>query len=104
MTLTRTGGRAMGKKVLTEFGATVLALMAERGITSQEALARLLREKGFEITQTSISAWLYGKYSAPPGFPETLVEALQLNESQKMRLAVAYSYGQRRPLDGPTTA
>lgn len=99
------GNESQGKsreKVFTEFGATVMALLAEqKGVTSQTKLQELLEEEGFTISQNSIAHWLYGKYSAPPELPGKLVAALNLSEPQKMRLAVAYSYGQKCLLDGP---
>lgn len=85
-------------KVLTQFGATVLSLMAEKGITTHAELLRLLDREGLRISQPGFSAWLYGKNPAAKDFPVKFTRALHLDEPQKMRLAMAFTYGQSKPV------
>lgn len=84
------------ERTLTEFGATVLSIMHERGITSQAKMVELLGKQGLKIGQPGFSNWLYGKTSASNRFPRAFVDALNLDEVQKARLAHAFCFGQNR--------
>jgi hypothetical protein len=84
--------------VLTEFGATVLGLMGEKGVTSQSMLASLLSRQNFHISQRQISKYLYGKATVSRDFPLAFADALDLDIPQRGRLADAYAYGQRKEI------
>jgi hypothetical protein len=79
---------------LTVFGATVLELMARRGIMDWSALSRLLAEHGYHFTQARMSNWAYGRHAAPSAFPVALKEVLQLDDEEETLLARAFTYGQ----------
>jgi hypothetical protein len=78
---------------LTVFGATVLELMARRGIMGWAALSRLLAEHGYDYKPSRISHWAYGRHAASHAFPVALREVLQLDEEEAL-LAKAFAYGQ----------
>jgi hypothetical protein len=86
------------QKALTEFGATVLSTMNEKGVTSQTAMLALLEKQGLKITQPGFSRWLYGEVSVRKEFPEAFSDALALSEPEKGRLAYEYAFGQTKPL------
>jgi hypothetical protein len=79
---------------LTVFGATLLELMARRGIMSWRALSRLLAEHGYDYKPARISNWAYGRHAIVPAFPMTLREVLQLDDEEETLLAKAFTYGQ----------
>jgi len=82
---------------MTEFGRVVNALMAEQGVRSQMELVRLFRASGYTLTQGRLSHWLLGRYAVAKDFPSQLAEVLELDEEQKMKLAVAFAFGQGEP-------
>jgi hypothetical protein len=84
----------LSEQPLTVFGATVLELMARRGIRGWAALSRLLAEHGHDCKPPRISHWAYGRHAAPHAFPIALREVLQLDEEEAALLAKAYAYGQ----------
>ncbi len=83
---------------LTEYGATVLALALERGITTQLRLAEVLDDQTAEnVTQPRMSNWLRGVYDPPWWFNDLLAETLELSEDDMRKLAWANTYGKRTP-------
>lgn len=89
------------QRALTQFGATVLSLMNDKGVTSQTALLALLEKEDLEITQPGFSRWLYGEVSVRKEFPAAFASALGLSEPEKGRLAYMYAFGQSTPLENP---
>lgn len=86
-------------KVLTEFGAVVLSLASERGITEQSALARMLRnDKNESVSPQRLSPWLRGVNAPPNWLPRELSRVLNLSEDEEIRLAMAFAYGADRKL------
>ena len=94
--MTSGGAIADQPQPLTVFGATVLELMARRGIMGWSALSRLLAEAepGYDYRPPMISNWAYGRHAAPSAFPVALREVLQLDEEEAALLAEAFAYGQ----------
>lgn len=90
--------RETNGRMLTEFGATVLSLMNERGVTSQAELVALLEKHDLGISQPGFSKWLYGRSAASSRFPQAFADALGLNEAQKGRLVHAFAFGQNCPV------
>lgn len=86
----------MHANTLTEFGATVLGLMGEKGVTSQSMLASLLSQQGLNISQRQISKYLYGKAAVSRDFPLAFAVALNLDVPERGKLADAYTFGQRK--------
>jgi hypothetical protein len=84
----------MADQPITVFGATVLELMARRGIMGWSALSRLLAEHAYDYKPPRISNWAYGRHAAPSAFPVALREVLQLDEEEAALLAEAFAYGQ----------
>jgi hypothetical protein len=84
----------LSEQLLTVFGATVLELMARRGIMGWAALSRLLAEHGYDYKPPRISNWAYGRHAAAAAFPVALREVLQLDEEEAALLAKAFAYGQ----------
>jgi hypothetical protein len=84
----------MADQPLTVFAATVLELMARRGITGWAQLSRLLAEHGYDYKPQRISKWAYGRHTIVPAFPMALREVLQLDEEEEALLAKAFTYGQ----------
>jgi hypothetical protein len=84
----------LSEQPLTVFGATVLELMARRGIMGWAALSRLLAEHGYDYKPPRISNWAYGRHTIVPAFPMALREVLQLDEEEAALLAKAFAYGQ----------
>jgi hypothetical protein len=84
----------MADQPLTVFGATVLELMARRGIMGWSALSRLLAEHGYDYKPPRITKWAYGRHTIVPAFPMALREVLQLDEEEAALLAEAFTYGQ----------
>lgn len=83
---------------LTEFGATILALMFTKGIKTQKQLAQKIHDPdGNPISATRLNPWIYGLHTAPWWLGEELSVALNLSEEEKMKLAIAHTYGQRKP-------
>lgn len=85
------------KKVPSALGATLLSLAAESGVSTQTGIRKRLNELGFKISQPGFAAWLYGEHAAPNRLPQAFAEAFDLSPEERVRLAVAYSFGQSRP-------
>jgi hypothetical protein len=84
----------MADQPLTVFGATLLELMARRGITGWNSLSSLMSSKGYDFKPWRISNWAYGRHAPPCAFPVALREVLQLDEEEAALLAEAFAYGQ----------
>lgn len=82
------------ENTLTEFGATVLGIMGEKGVVSQSMLSSLLSQQGLNISQRQISKYLYGKAAVSREFPRAFADALALDIAQRGKLADAYTFGQ----------
>lgn len=85
-------------KILTHFGSTVWSLMAERGITKQTELMRLLETQGLKVSHGALSKWLYGEAQVNRAFPEAFAKALHLGEDEMVRLSYAFAYGQKKTM------
>jgi hypothetical protein len=81
---------------LTEFGATVLALSAEKGLRNQSEVVERLQNRGYSVSQQRLSNWIYGKNAAARDFPENFAAAMDLDPKQMLRLAESFTYGQLR--------
>lgn len=87
-------------RAMTEFGATVLSLMAERGIRTQKDLAaRLKDDHGEQVNARRLSPWLRNVNAPPAWLPRSIREGLNLSEDQTMRLAKAYTFGADRKIE-----
>jgi hypothetical protein len=84
----------MADQPLTVFGATLLELMARRGITGWNSLSSLMSSKGYDFKPPRISNWAYGRHTIVPAFHMALREVLQLDEEEEALLAKAFTYGQ----------
>lgn len=79
----------------TEFGQLVRVFMAERDIRSLSELAALLSANGYPVGNSQrISHWLRGVHAADKEFPAAFARVLELSDEEKMRLAMAFTYGQ----------
>ncbi len=88
-------GRPVGTRPkLTRFGSVVLVLMHKSGLRYQRELLELLKERGYDVGQTRLSNWLYGRHGVAREFPAMLAEALDLSVEDRAELADAYTYGQ----------
>lgn len=91
---------ATGK--LTVFGATLLELMARRGIRSWSALSAMLEAKGHHYTPQRISNWVYARHAVSNEFTEALLDVLEdMSQDEIHRLAMAFTFGQRTPVGTP---
>lgn len=79
---------------LTYFGRTMRDLAESRGYYSWQELANALNAAGWGGSRATLSNWAHGRYAADYEMLPYLVEALQLHEDEKLRLATAFSYGQ----------
>lgn len=86
--------QATGK--LTVFGATLLELMARRGMRGWGVLSKELEAKGHHFTPQRISNWAYGRHAVSNEFSEALLDVLDLNQDETVQLAMAFTYGQRK--------
>lgn len=86
--------RVSEESSLTPFGRVVMSLAAEYGIPSRAALIRLLKRQGYDFPSSTVAAWLYGRNQVDRSFPLALVEALQLTEDERTRLAINFMLGQ----------
>jgi len=91
MTETKTGQ-------LTVFGATILELMARRGIRQWKALSVLLEEAGHHYTPQRISNWAYGRHAVDRSFGRAFNEVMNLTEDERHQLADAFVFGQEVPV------
>lgn len=78
----------------TEFGGTLLTLMYSKGLRNAADLSAVLEERGIELSRQSINEYLIGSHSPKWTFVAGVADALELNEEEGIRLAVAYAYGQ----------
>ncbi len=83
---------------LTRFGAVVLSLMAERGVTTVAGLCAVLADHGKEYKRSRISNWLYGKHPADAAFCQAMDAVLELREEERVKLALAFTFGQHEHL------
>lgn len=79
---------------LTVFGATLLDLMARRGLRQWKELSALLDERGYSYSAPRISHWAFGRHPAERAFGRAVAEALDLDEKETTRLARALMLGQ----------
>jgi hypothetical protein len=78
----------------TWFGEVLHRILKERG-SSQSALARGARERGFEYRQNSVSNWMRGVHAAPRELPTLVEELYDLSSQEWIDLGLAFAYGQR---------
>lgn len=85
---------------LTKFGALVLSLAAERGITKQTKIAALVSEETPEnVNQRRLSGWLHGDHEPPWWFCDALAVKLNLSEEEMERVAWANTYLQKKSVE-----
>lgn len=89
---------------LTVFGATVLELMARRGIRNWSTLSTLLEEHNYNFKPSRISNWAYGRHAVDPEFGRALAVVLDLDTSARGELAEAFLFGQREKVNGAELA
>ena len=82
---------------MSEFGAAVYSLSASRGIRRLTELSALMERHGYKASASSFSNWCLGKHSPSPRIPQAVAEVLALGEEERIRLAMAYTYGQDVP-------
>lgn len=88
---------------LTVFGATLLELMARRGLTQWKELSEKLQAAGHRYSPPSISNWAHGKHPADKAFGAAVAEALGLDDEEITKLARAYMLGQGVPVKVPVS-
>ena len=80
---------------MTEFGCEVWVLAAKRGITTQRALARVLREAtGYEMHDDTVRNYLQGRTAVPARFLRMLDKAFDLTEEEKASLGLVFAWGE----------
>jgi transcriptional regulator with XRE-family HTH domain len=84
----------MEERGYTCFGEVLYRILKERG-SSQSALAREARQRGFEYRQNSVSNWMRGVHAAPRELPTLVEELYELSTQEWIELALAFAYGQR---------
>lgn len=82
------------RRELTEFGTEIHALMLKRGIRSLPELSERLKEVGCKVSRQSLSSYTNGTRKPPPSLPGQLVAALELDDEERIRLGIAFAYGQ----------
>lgn len=83
---------------LSQFGAVCRALMVAHGVETDKEMVDRLRKAGHRTSVGSFSHWLHGKNSAPRWFCQEFADMLELDETERFRLARAYAYGQHLPI------
>ena len=83
---------------MTIFGATVLELMASRGLRTWTALSAKLEAEGFDYKPSTISNWAFGRHAADRRFGQALATVLALDAGERQRLADAFLFGQSERL------
>ncbi len=81
---------------LTKFGATVLMLMNKNGMRYQRELLEALEAAGYAVGQTRLSNWMHGRHAVDTEFPEQVARTLNLDDRDRLALAEAYAYGQKK--------
>jgi hypothetical protein len=79
---------------LTVFGATVLELMASRGLRTWVELSARLAGEGFDFKPSRISNWAFGRHAANRYFGHALATTLRLTQEERQQLADAFLFGQ----------
>ena len=82
---------------LTRFGATLLKLMIDHGVTTWRGLSVLLEGRGHRFGSASFSNWAHGRSPAPKALPPAVAEAFGLDAAGRAMLAHAFAYGQDVP-------
>jgi hypothetical protein len=75
----------------------MLSLAAEAGAHKQTEIRSRLKDEGLSVSGAGFSAWIYGDSAASRRLPEAFARAFDLTEQKKVRLAVAFTFGQNRP-------
>jgi transcriptional regulator with XRE-family HTH domain len=86
----------MGGIRYTWFGEVLHRILKERG-SSQSAFARKARELGHDYRQNSVSNWMRGVHAAPRDLPTLLDHLYDLDDQERVELALAFAYGQSLP-------
>jgi hypothetical protein len=84
----------MDSRGYTWFGEVLHRILRSRS-SSQSALAREARERGYDYRQNSVSNWMRGVHAAPRDLPNLLDRLYDLSEEEWVELALAFAYGQR---------
>lgn len=89
---------------LTRFGATVMSLCAEHGLSTRQALVEKLERAGYtkliggkkqpRYSHARIGNWFYGRHAADRHFCLALRDSLGLTQAEQDRLADAFTFGQ----------
>lgn len=79
---------------LTRFGATVLTILANRGVRQTNVMIRDMAAKGKHYKRQRVSAWLYGRHPVHHKFPKDLEATYPLSEDERVRLALDFTFGQ----------
>jgi hypothetical protein len=82
------------KGPITEFGRTLRDLGEEGGANSWQAITDRLNEVGWEGSRATLSNWAHGRYQADHEMLPYFVEAFDLSDEERQRLANAFAYGQ----------
>src|SRR3954471_24748805 len=73
-----------------ELGRTMAALAAYNGLKSDRALAEVLAEEGFEVSQQAIWNYEAGHKTPPLGYMVSFVRALQMSDARARKLLNLY--------------
>lgn len=78
-------------------GRTVMELADKHGYGTQTAVRKAIQDsEGIEIQHQKFSQWCQGDSSFPNDFAEIFSRAMGLSADEKIELALALSFGQKR--------
>lgn len=78
-------------------GRTVMELATKHGYGTQAAIRKAIRDsEGIEIQHQKFSQWYQGDSSFPNDFAEIFSRAVGLSGDERIELALALSFGQRK--------
>lgn len=86
--------REKGHSQLTDFGAALYTLLLPRGMRSLAELAARMKESGDPISRQSLAAYANGTRKVPPSLARRVSAALDLDDDEKVKLAVGIAFGQ----------
>jgi hypothetical protein len=83
--------------MLTEYGALLLRLMAERDLVSYEGMAALLVAAGYDYRPEDVAAHVKGTIEEPDErFTRAIAEVMGLDREERRKLGAAFLFGNRR--------
>lgn len=86
---------------MTVFGATLLEMMARRGLREWKQLSLLLEDRGHHFSPSTLSHWAFGRHTVHRTFGRAVAETLDLDDAEVTQLARAVMLGQGVPAGTP---